>query len=127
MKKVLLCLAAAAMLAACGDDAADRTGQIVLAPSQTTLLEVDYYATSVPVGFSADLNWIVDYVSGGGAEGWYAVDPASGMAGEATIAVRVGENTTGAQREGAFRSSAARQRSNSRSGSLRKIRPTTPM
>ena len=103
MKKVLLCLAAAAMLAACGDDAADRTGQIVLAPSQTTLLEVDYYATSVPVGFSADLNWIVDYVSGGGAEGWYAVDPASGMAGEATIAVRVGENTTGAQREGAFR------------------------
>lgn len=103
MKKVLLCLAAAAMLAACGDDAADRTGQIVLAPSQTTLLEVDYYATSVPVGFSADLNWIVDYVSGGGAEGWYAVDPASGMAGEATIAVQVGENTTGAQREGAFR------------------------
>ena len=103
MKKVLLCLAAAAMLAACGDDAADRTGQIVLAPSQTTLLEVDYYATSVPVGFSADLNWIVDYVSGGGAEGWYAVDPAAGMAGEATIAVRVGENTTGAQREGAFR------------------------
>lgn len=103
MKKILLLFAVASLFAACGDDAADRTGQIVLAPSQTTLLEVDYYATSVPVGFSADLNWIVDYVSGGGAEGWYAVDPASGMAGEATIAVQVGENTTGAQREGMFR------------------------
>lgn len=103
MKKILLYLATAAMFAACGDDPEDPSGRIVLDPAQTTVLEVDNLSRTVRVAFTTDLNWIVNYVSGGGVDGWYAVDPTSGLGGEATVEVRITENETGADREGAFR------------------------